>query len=167
MEPQTPPRGKLTDECEERLLTALREGNYLSVAARHAGVSPSTVRKWLERGRRESIGRHRLFYERYQEASAEAEVRAVAVLHREIDGNWRAAAEFLSRRFPRRWSRRPGTEASSRGPEPAPLNLENVYDDRRLARILEILCDVGAFPAGPPSLSASHDEPVHPSDSDG
>jgi len=38
---------KLTDELERRLCDALRAGNHLEVAARYAGVSRSTLHRWL------------------------------------------------------------------------------------------------------------------------
>lgn len=40
----------LTAEVFDSIITALRAGNYLTVAAQHAGVSPDTVSAWVRRG---------------------------------------------------------------------------------------------------------------------
>src|SRR5688500_3048641 len=54
--PMTPkkPRGrpsKFNETTRERVLAAVRAGAYLSGASAFAGVSPSTVRGWYDRGR--------------------------------------------------------------------------------------------------------------------
>ena len=41
---------KLTPAVAERILSAIRAGNFMEVAARYAGISPSTLYRWLERG---------------------------------------------------------------------------------------------------------------------
>jgi hypothetical protein len=41
----------LSDGAGDVLLAAVRAGNRLSVAARAAGPSPSTVEEWMRRGR--------------------------------------------------------------------------------------------------------------------
>jgi len=57
---------KLTPERSERILRAMRAGNYLEAAARSAGVHPSTVYRWLERGERDADGPYRDFSEPYR-----------------------------------------------------------------------------------------------------
>jgi hypothetical protein len=42
---------KLTPETQEKLERALRAGGFLKTAAAHAGVDPSTVRRWMRRDR--------------------------------------------------------------------------------------------------------------------
>lgn len=43
---------QLTDELQERIVTVVRAGNYLKVAAQFSGIGESTLRSWLTRGRR-------------------------------------------------------------------------------------------------------------------
>jgi hypothetical protein len=42
--------GKLTDETAEAILTAVEQGSYLKIAALAAGVSESTLHRWLADG---------------------------------------------------------------------------------------------------------------------
>lgn len=46
----------LTDEVQERILNAVRGGNWLDTAAGYAGVSPSSLHEWLARGRNVNRG---------------------------------------------------------------------------------------------------------------
>jgi len=101
---------KLTSEVEERILKALRAGNYASTAARFAGIDPATYYRWLERGdpsgRRRDDVPYRRFAERVQQASAEAEIRDVTLISKAAENDWRAAGWRLSHRHPERWRRR-------------------------------------------------------------
>lgn len=98
---------KLTEELARRILEALRVGNSLEVAAHHAGISRSTLQRWLSLGREEEAEpRYRSFAEQVRRARADAEYYAVAVLRRAMSEDWRAALAYLERAHPRRWARR-------------------------------------------------------------
>ena len=98
---------KLTTEIEERIVAAIRAGNYAGPSARSAGISEATFYRWMARGEKAKSGIHRDFHEAVKRAEADAEVHAVAVIRREIaGGDWRAAATFLEHRFGDRWRRR-------------------------------------------------------------
>ena len=43
-------RTLLTPERQEKIVQAILTGNYLETASAYAGVSPDTVREWLQRG---------------------------------------------------------------------------------------------------------------------
>ena len=134
--PGRPP--KLTPEIQERIVLAVRAGNYLSVSARAAGVHESTLYRWLERGRGPA-GRepYRSFCEALKEAEAAAEVHAVATIRQQMPSQWTAAMTFLERRFPDRWRRR-DTVYSEEAPPSDPI--EDVLadpDTRRLVADLE------------------------------
>jgi transposase len=102
---------KLTPEVQDRIVAAIRAGNYAAPAARSAGVSEATFYRWMSRGERAKSGIYRDFHEAVRRAEADAEVHAVAVIRKEIaDGDWRAAATFLERRFPDRWRRQQAIE---------------------------------------------------------
>ncbi|MGH2973610.1 MAG: transposase [Solirubrobacterales bacterium] len=97
---------KLTPEVAERIVNAVRAGNYYEPAARSAGISPATFHRWIARGKRETKGAYYDFYESVERASAEAQVHAVALIKKAAaDGEWRAAAYFLERRHPEGWRR--------------------------------------------------------------
>src|SRR5947199_10829600 len=68
---------KLTPEVTERIVQAVKAGNYVHVAAQAAGISPSTFYRWMERGERESDGIYAEFYTAVRRAEGEAEVQAV------------------------------------------------------------------------------------------
>ncbi|MEM1182106.1 MAG: hypothetical protein AAGM22_27405 [Acidobacteriota bacterium] len=108
--PGTKPQGgrpsKLTPEVQDRIITAIRAGNYSRVAAEYAGISERTFYGWLRRGKKAKSGLYREFWCAVQRAEREAEVRAVAMIQKSMDGNWRAALAFLERKYPSRWGRK-------------------------------------------------------------
>ena len=126
---------KFTAEVRQKIVNAVRGGNTRDVSARLAGVSEATLYNWLERGRRETKGQFREFYEAVQTADAEAEVEAVLRIRQAAIGGqlvsqktttrtnrdgetvtrteetytrpeWQAAAWLLERKYPGRWGRR-------------------------------------------------------------
>jgi hypothetical protein len=97
---------KLTKEAGERICSAIRAGNYPATAARASGIAESTFYRWMERGRIEERGPYRGLYEAVKDAEAEGEAHAVAILRKEMKGDWRAAVALLERRHPERWRRR-------------------------------------------------------------
>ncbi len=110
---------KLTPEVQDRIVKAIRAGNYFQAAARAAGISESTHYRWLERGAEEKQGAHRDFREAVSRAEAESEVHAVAVIRRAMTEDWRAALALIERRHPERWRRRETTELTGLA-RPAP-----------------------------------------------
>ncbi len=102
---------KLTHEVSEKIVRAIRAGNYPEVAARHAGVHPSTYYRWMERGALEGEAPeddpYRHFRSEVDRAIADAEAAEVGLVVKAArDGDWRAAAWLLERRFGDRWGRR-------------------------------------------------------------
>lgn len=43
--------GALTEELQQKIVTVVKAGNYLKVAAQFNGIGESTLRSWLQRGR--------------------------------------------------------------------------------------------------------------------
>jgi transposase len=101
---------KLTPEVQQRIVAAIRAGNYAEPAARSAGISAATYHRWMKRGERESKGIYRDFHDEVRRAEAEAEVHAVAVIRKAMPDDWRAAAHYLERRYPEHWRRRESLE---------------------------------------------------------
>ena len=96
-------RTKLTPERQNRIVSAIRVGNYTTVAVAYAGVGRTTFYRWMRRGKRATDGLYRRFYEAVRKANVEAEVRAVAIVQKHMQKSWRAAIAFLERRFRLRW----------------------------------------------------------------
>ena len=97
MDTDTPKHGKskFTLERKNRVLNALRAGNTLSAAAKYAGVSPPTVKRWME----DLEG----FADEVSKAEADAEVGTVAVIRQAMPKSWQAAAWWLERRRGDEW----------------------------------------------------------------
>lgn len=116
---------KLTAGVRDRIVQAIRTGNYAEPSARAAGVAPSTYYRWLARGEREQAGIYRDFHDAVRLAEAEAEVHAVAILRRAMSEDWRAGLAYLERRYPARWRRQTSTELS--GPDGGPIRTQRAH----------------------------------------
>jgi hypothetical protein len=106
---------KLTPAVEEKIVRAIRAGNYPEVAARHAGIHPATYYRWMERGALEGEAPeddpYRRFRAEVERALADAEIADVGLIERAArNGDWRAAAFLLERRHRERWRRGEGRE---------------------------------------------------------
>jgi CubicO group peptidase (beta-lactamase class C family) len=124
---------KLTPETQERICSAVRAGNYFEAAAAYAGVTYSSLRSWLKRGKRSRRGKFFEFFKAVEKAQADAEATVVAQWRQQIPENWQAARDFLARRFPGRWGPKERHEVSGPKGGPVPLALEdNVAADREL-----------------------------------
>src|SRR5690606_32113656 len=99
---------KFNEERAERLLTAVRGGNYLHTAAQFAGIHYSTLRRWINLADDPNAPpEYRQFKEELERARAAAEVSALMRIQKAAsDGAWQAAAWYLERSWPERWGRR-------------------------------------------------------------
>lgn len=111
---------KLNAETQERIITAIRAGNYIETAAAYAGINKTTLYDWMKRGEREKQrvakdARLKIrkaeqpfveFSNAVQRALAEAEVRDVAIIAKAAEEQWQAAAWRLERKFPEKWGKR-------------------------------------------------------------
>jgi hypothetical protein len=139
---------KLTPEVMDRIVRAVRAGNYPEAAARAAGISPATYYRWMKEGEKASRGIKHDFYEAVRQAEAEAEVEIVARIMKAIPDDWRAGMKFLERRHSGRWGRRQAHEHT--GPGGTPLRLrEEIFDDPETRKALnEALRAAGRARAG-------------------
>ena len=111
---------KLDYKVQEKIVQAIKAGNYIETAAAYAGISKSTLYDWLKRGEREKQRvaknpRYKIrksekiyveFSDAVEKALAEAEVRDVLLIGKAAEEQWQAAAWRLERKFPDRWGRR-------------------------------------------------------------
>jgi hypothetical protein len=103
---------KCTPEVLARILDAIGQGAWAEQAARAAGIAPSTYYSWIERG---EAGEEPFseFSEALRAREAAAECTAVGIIRRAAeDGDWRAAAHYLERRYPERCGQRSKLEHS-------------------------------------------------------
>ena len=109
---------------QDKICNAIRAGSFFEVACEYAGVAAQTGYEWIRRGEgRHSTRPYNLDYAAFasavRTAEREGEVALAASWRRAGADDWRAAAEFLARRFPERWSPKLKHELS--GPAGGPL----------------------------------------------
>lgn len=129
---------KLTPELQDKIVQALRAGNYIETAAAYAGISKNTLYRWLANAEDENADdAYRDFRDAVESARAQAEVRNVALIQKAAnDGTWQAAAWYLERTAHQRWGRR----TIVTGEEGAPVQVEVSAKDelgQKLAAMLE------------------------------
>src|SRR4051794_29882415 len=98
---------KLTPKTQQAIVDAIAAGNYQEIAARAAGVAPSTFYEWKSRGEEGGPGNERFveFLEAVEGAEAQAELAAVSAMRSAWNKEWRSAIEYLGRRYPDRWGK--------------------------------------------------------------
>jgi len=96
---------ELTVEIGRTIVAAITAGNFPSIAARSAGVSPGTLTKWLERGDK---GEQPFadFAAAFRRAEVQVESDLVEIWRKAAPEDWRAAQSFLAKRHPERWTDR-------------------------------------------------------------
>jgi len=134
---------KLTPEASQRIVAAIRAGNYAEVAATAAGISPSTFYRWIERGQKQRSGIHRDFSEAVRKAEGEAEVEAVARVRKAMPSDWRACMTYLERRYPKRWRRREVREHTGEGGGPVRVSEAMLTDPETRKALREVLRRAG------------------------
>lgn len=100
-------RLKLTREVKQRLLTALRAGNYHKDVCAYAGISTTSFYRWMEIGETQAKGAYRDLWEEVKKAEAESIIECVARIRKAgAEGTWQADAWFLERKKPADWGKR-------------------------------------------------------------
>ena len=96
---------KLTPQLTDTFAQVIALGNYPTVACQIVRIHISTYRMWMRRG--EDATReddpYRQFYLRIKEAEAISEGFAVEKWRKHMGTNYKAARDFLARRFSTRW----------------------------------------------------------------
>jgi hypothetical protein len=161
---------KLTDETRDRICQLIAAGNPYSVAYGQAGVAKRTFMDWMAKGRaertRQEAGerarRGEAIYLEFLLAVEQAEHTAKALLvtswvKAAKDGDWRAARDFLARRWPDEWMPRESRQLT--GADGGPIAVEttgNVHvdgevtirdDSHRIAEVMATLIEANLLPA--------------------
>lgn len=116
----------INDPKVKLLIQALQGGNYIDHACHYADLAPSTVYRWLERGRNEkqSIEQGNTpdktetpyleLCDAIEKARASAIVANVALIQKAArDGSWQAAAWWLERSLPNQYGRKLQAEVTT------------------------------------------------------
>jgi hypothetical protein len=132
---------KLTDDLGARILQTLALGATHRTACRSVGIAKSSFYAWLLKGERSESTLFRDFLDAVRQVEAQREMEALATIYQAAAHDWRAAAWYLSRRYPERWghSKRPAPEKDREpvlGPL-VPLSNEAVALGQALANTLE------------------------------
>ena len=91
---------KLTPEVKQRLVDAVKAGNHITRACEYAGISKMTYYRWKAKASTARSGEYFDLMQELEEAESQAQIRMVAQWQAQIPNDWRAAREFLARRFP-------------------------------------------------------------------
>jgi hypothetical protein len=94
----------LTPEIQQRLVAAIKAGNYHHAACRFANVAYRTFTRWMAKGRKAKRGPFRDFRDAILRAEAEAETAAVAGWKASMPSHPAEYRHFLAKRWPQRWS---------------------------------------------------------------
>lgn len=122
---------KLTDEVQEKICEALRQGNFRAVAAAYAGVGYTTVHKWLAKGRAKPRGRYGAFRRAVLDAESLVERRCVAVVIKAgLEGDVKSAQWWLEHKARKRWANTQKHELS--GPGGKPIEVKKTLDLSKL-----------------------------------
>jgi hypothetical protein len=127
----------LTPAVAEKIVTAVRSGAPLEVAAQAVGIPPGTFWEWMARGESRDPDRgnspvYADFAEKVRRAEAEVHILTIGTIRNAAinRGSWEAARAWLRMRWPKHYAER--TEVS--GPEGGAVPLE-------IAGILEGMTD--------------------------
>lgn len=97
---------KLTKEVEETILRHLRTGAFAKHACQAAGIEHRTFKYWLERGETGEKP-YAAFAVKVMRVQAEDAIRGQSIITRaqmgKIDGDWKAAAWNLERKYPKEY----------------------------------------------------------------
>lgn len=92
----------MTPQVKEKILEAIRGGNYREVAAQYAGVTAKTLREYLRKKDDDAI----VFRAAILAAEAKVEIDLVGAIKKLADGDLKAGTWYLARKFPERWAER-------------------------------------------------------------
>lgn len=105
---------KLDDLIAKRVVDAVKRGLPRRTAAKIAGVVPSTLALWLQKGR-DGDPAYSDFSDRVKAAEAHGEGEIVDLLRAHAATSWQACAYLLDRRNPRDWAaRKPVADEAAR-----------------------------------------------------
>ena len=114
----------LTPEKADKIVAALKMGNYRSAAAKFACVEPRTLKEWVtlaNKGHQPYLD----LVDRMKAAEGESEASLVATIRKAANDTWTAAAWMLERKHAPKWGKRD-------------MSWENQKREKRAAQIADL-----------------------------
>lgn len=131
-----------TEELRKKIVSACLTGVHPYTAARMHGVANRTFADWMARGR-DGEEPFSSFIEEIEKSIAECEFIGVAQVAGgatgSTQGDWRAAAHLLERRFPERWGRQDQLKISGDPDAPIEVTKELKLDPESLAAVTSLV----------------------------
>ena len=116
---------KLTPELQERIVKDISLGVSYVDASGACGIDYDTFNRWMKRGQDEARGKYFEFYGAVTTAKSTAFANFTKVITKaSMDGEWRAALEYLKRHDPDNWGDSNKLDVTSGGD---PLKIEVHY----------------------------------------
>ncbi len=144
-------KSTLTPEIHEAVIAGVKKGNYITTVVDALGIPRGTYLNWRYKGKSTPIhdDQGNIIGEEYpddiygnfvrdlMQAVAHSEMEAVTALESHFEKDWRAAAEFLSRKFPERWN--PKAVVEMTGADGGPIQVEDKRESlyAQLDRIID------------------------------
>lgn len=132
---------KLDKDHQDRMVAALRAGNFRQVACEYSGLDYSTFARWMRTGVQRPNSEFGAFRKAILEAERHAEVNCVARVMKAAEKDWKAAAWWLERKRSERWSRKEKLEhtGASGGPIKAQVKVLKELSDADLDAVEAII----------------------------
>lgn len=138
---------KINPKIMEKILNAIRAGNYMETAAAYAGIDKVTLYSWMKKGNQQPRSVYGQFLNALSEAQAQSQIRDVMnidlaamgrknVYERDANGklvfdgngdpivieygfkpNWQASAWRLERKYPKLWGKQDSMDITTQGKE--------------------------------------------------
>ncbi len=161
-----------TPELTRQFAELMAAGNYFETVAGYLRIDKQTAYNWMEWGEagRDATGpnkdAYRTFFDSVTHATEQAEIRGAALLQRAgqdrtadlpmtadgepdkskvfVQGDWRAIAEFMARRYPKRWSKAERVSQEHTGPNGGPVQVETSTKDMSDEQVAALAANIGA-----------------------
>lgn len=97
---------KLTPETTQKIFQAIQMGATYELAASYAGITYNTLYNWMKKGEAAKSGKFKDFVKELKEAEGKAAIGWLAKIEKAgSEGDWRAVAWKLERRYPEDYGR--------------------------------------------------------------
>jgi len=119
---------KLTAEVQEKIVKDISLGVSYVDAAGACGIDYITFNNWMKRGQEEKKGKYFYFFYAVSQAKSIAFANFTKVITKaSMDGEWRAALEYLKRHDPDNWGDKSNVDLTSGGDK---ININVIYDKK-------------------------------------
>jgi hypothetical protein len=149
----------LTPELLAEAVKWAKLGAHDTVIAKKLGIEWRTWLSWKDKGRRGLPGPWVEFVTQMDAAYSEGELTALLIWKKGMVNDWRAAAEYLARRYPKRWGRQ-RVEVSGPGGKPLPAQETHFHLGVDLSKLTDDELDLVSRMAAKSGALAQAAEPV-------